>query len=200
MINKKIKLLRKKLKEYNIDGYIVPKNDEFFSEYAAKDRLKIISGFTGSAGLAVILKNKNYLFIDGRYTIQAQQQSGKNFNVIEIHKFLPHKVLKNLTLGFDPNLHTHQQLNLYFKKKVMFKQINKNLVDEIYYIKKNESKNFFSLDTKIAGENFKSKIKKVRSILKSNLCDYLYITAPENVAWILNIRGSDNPNLSLIHI
>ncbi len=194
MINKKIKLLRKKLKEYNIDGYIVPKNDEFFSEYAAKDRLKIISGFTGSAGLAVILKNKNYLFIDGRYTIQAQQQSGKNFNVIEIHKFLPHKVLKNLTLGFDPNLHTHQQLNLYFKKKVMFKQINKNLVDEIYYIKKNESKNFFSLDTKIAGENFKSKIKKVRSILKSNLCDYLYITAPENVAWILNIRGSDNPN------
>ena len=122
MINKKIKLLRKKLKEYNIDGYIVPKNDEFFSEYAAKDRLKIISGFTGSAGLAVILKNKNYLFIDGRYTIQAQQQSGKNFNVIEIHKFLPHKVLKNLTLGFDPNLHTHQQLNLYFKKKVMFKR------------------------------------------------------------------------------
>ena len=194
MINKRIKLLRKKLNEYNIDGYIIPKNDEFFSEYAAKDRLKIISGFTGSAGLAIILKNKNYLFIDGRYTIQAQQQSGKNFKVIEIHKFLPHKVLKNLTLGFDPNLHTHKQLNIYFKKKVMFKQINKNLVDDIYYIKKNESKNFFSLNTKIAGENFKSKIKKVRSILKSNLCDYLYITAPENVAWILNIRGSDNPN------
>ena len=57
MIDKKIKSLRKKFKKYNIDGYIVPKNDEFFSEYAVKDRLKIISNFSGSAGLSIILKN-----------------------------------------------------------------------------------------------------------------------------------------------
>ena len=62
MINKKIKILRKKFKKFNIDGYAIPKNDEFFSEYAVKDRLKTISNFNGSAGLAIILKKKK-LFI-----------------------------------------------------------------------------------------------------------------------------------------
>ena len=56
MIKKKINLLRKLFSRYQIDGYIIPKNDEFFSEYAVKDRLKIISNFSGSAGLAIILK------------------------------------------------------------------------------------------------------------------------------------------------
>ena len=58
MIKNRIKQLTKKFSKYNIDGYIVPKNDEFFSEYASIDRLKIISNFEGSAGLAVILKKK----------------------------------------------------------------------------------------------------------------------------------------------
>ena len=72
MIKKKLNILKKKFISLGIDGYIVPKNDEFFSEYSQKDRLKVISNFSGSAGYAVILKNKNYLFVDGRYTIQAQ--------------------------------------------------------------------------------------------------------------------------------
>ena len=59
MISKRIKLLKKKFSKYNIDGYVVPKNDEFFSEYATQDRLKNISNFTGSAGLAIITKKKN---------------------------------------------------------------------------------------------------------------------------------------------
>ena len=57
-MNKIIKILRKKFKDYNIDGYVIPKNDEFFSEYAKKDRLKIVSNFSGSAGIAIILRNK----------------------------------------------------------------------------------------------------------------------------------------------
>tara|TARA_Y100000389_G_scaffold5161_1_gene4868 strand:+ start:304 stop:492 length:189 start_codon:yes stop_codon:yes gene_type:complete len=61
-MTKKIKALRKKLKIHNIDGYVVPKNDEYFTEYSKINRLKIISNFSGSAGLAIILKNKNYLF------------------------------------------------------------------------------------------------------------------------------------------
>ena len=82
MINKRIKILRDKFNKYEIDGYIIPKNDEFFSEYAVKDRLKNISNFTGSAGLAIVLKKTNYLFVDGRYTIQAKQQSGNHFKII----------------------------------------------------------------------------------------------------------------------
>jgi Xaa-Pro aminopeptidase len=66
MISYKINTLRKKFKKFNIDGYLVPKNDEFFSEYAENNRLRAISGFTGSAGLAIILKKKNYLFVDWR--------------------------------------------------------------------------------------------------------------------------------------
>ena len=64
MIKKRIETLRKKFDEFDIDGYVIPKNDEFFSEYAQKDRLKIISNFTGSAGFAIILKKKK-LFIRG---------------------------------------------------------------------------------------------------------------------------------------
>ena len=67
---------KSKFKKNKIDGYVIPKNDEFFSEYSENDRLKIISNFSGSAGYSVILKNKNYLFVDGRYTLQANNQSG----------------------------------------------------------------------------------------------------------------------------
>ena len=194
MIDKRIKQLRNKFNQFNIDGYIVPKNDEFFSEYAVIDRLKIISNFSGSAGLAVVLRKNNYLFVDGRYTIQAQQQSGKQFKIIEIHKFLPHKIIQNLTLGFDPSLLTRKQLNVYFGNSLMLKQINKNLIDEIYKEKPSKTKTFFSLNNKVAGETFKSKLNKIRNILKLNKADYLFVSAPENVAWALNIRGSDNPN------
>ncbi len=62
MIAKRIKQLKSKFNKFKIDGYVIPKNDEFFSEYAAKDRLKIISDFTGSAGFAIILKKKK-LFV-----------------------------------------------------------------------------------------------------------------------------------------
>jgi Xaa-Pro aminopeptidase len=134
------------------------------------------------------------LFVDGRYTIQAQQQSGKQFKIIEIHKFLPHKIIKNLTLGFDPSLLTRKQLNVYFGNSLMLKQINKNLIDEIYKEKPSKTKTFFSLNNKVAGETFKSKLNKIRNILKLNKADYLFVSAPENVAWALNIRGSDNPN------
>ena len=194
MISKRIKQLINKFNQFNIEGYIIPKNDEFFSEYAAINRLKIISNFSGSAGLAIVLRKNNYLFVDGRYTIQAQQQSGKQFKIIEIHKFLPHKIIKNLTLGFDPSLLTRKQLNAYCGNSLTLKQIDKNLIDEIYKEKTSKMKTFFSLNNKVAGETFKSKINKIRSILRSNKADYLFVSAPENVAWVLNIRGSDNPN------
>jgi len=91
-----MKSLKKLFKRYKIDGYIVPKNDEYFNEYvrSSKDRLKFVSSFSGSAGFALILKNKNYLFVDGRYTVQARYQSGKKFEVITIPNKLPRDVLK----------------------------------------------------------------------------------------------------------
>ena len=62
MISNRINTLISKFNKYNIDGYIIPKNDEFFSEYSANDRLKAISNFSGSAGYSIILKNKNFFY------------------------------------------------------------------------------------------------------------------------------------------
>ena len=193
MINKKIKILREKLRVHDIDGYIIPKNDEFFSEYAVKDRLKIISNFNGSAGLAIVMKERNYLFVDGRYTIQAKNQSGNQFKIIEIHKFLPKDILKNLRLGFDPSLFTKKNLNSKFGDSLKLIPIINNLIDEIYETKDSKRKLFYSLTNKSVGENHKSKINKISNILKKKKADYLFISSPENVAWLMNIRGYDNP-------
>ena len=92
----KIKKLKKILIREKIDGYIIPKNDEFYAEYIPKynDRLNFISGFTGSYGFALILKEKNYLFVDGRYTLQANNQSGKFFKIMTIPDQMPSDILK----------------------------------------------------------------------------------------------------------
>jgi len=193
-MNKRIHLLRKKFKKYNIDGYIVSKNDDYFTEYSKINRLEIISNFTGSAGLAIILKKKNFLFTDGRYTIQSQIESGKNFKIINYDKIVNFDLVKNLTLGIDPKLFTYEQIKKFFLKNNKIKFITKNLIDEIKSKKIKDNFKFFSLDKKIVGESSKSKISKIAKYLENNKSDYLFVSAPENVAWILNIRGGDGPN------
>ena len=189
-----IKKLRNKFKKHNIDGYVIPKNDDYFTEYSKINRLKIISNFSGSAGIAVILKNKNYLFTDGRYTIQSQLESGKNFKIYGFEKLLNCNLFKNLTLGIDPKLFTNTQIKNYFLKNNKIKSINKNLIDEIKKQKNNLDIPFYSLNKNIVGESVNSKINKISKYLKKNKSDYIFISAPENVAWILNIRGNDIPN------
>jgi Xaa-Pro aminopeptidase len=193
-MNKEVKALRKKFKEYDIDGYIIPKNDDYFTEYSKINRLKIISNFSGSAGLAVVLKDKCYLFTDGRYTIQSEMESGKYFKVISYENITNCKLFKNLTLGLDPKLFTHEQIKKYFLKHNKIKFLSNNLIDEIKTQKGIKKIPFFSLNDKITGENQKSKINKIVNYLKRNKADNLFVTAPENVAWILNIRGGDGPN------
>ena len=193
MIENKIRILKEKFKKFGIDGYIVPKNDEYFSEYAKNDRLKNISNFSGSAGIAIILKKNNYLFVDGRYTIQAQQESVENFKIIEIHKKLPHNIIKYCNLGYDPKLFTSKNLKDYFSNNNLI-SIDDNLIDQIFKFKEISTKPFYSLGKKIVGETHQSKISKISNYLKLNNADYLFISAPENVAWLLNIRGYDNPN------
>jgi len=125
-MNKKIQILRNKFKKYNIDGYIIPKNDDYFTEYSKINRLKIVSNFSGSAGLAVVLKNKNYLFTDGRYTIQSQIESGKNFKIMNYEKIFNSNLFNNLTLGIDPKLFTYDQIKKKFIKKSKIRFIDNN--------------------------------------------------------------------------
>ena len=189
-----IKELRSKFKKYEIDGYVIPKNDDYFTEYSKLNRLEVISNFSGSAGLAIILKNKNYLFTDGRYTIQSKIESGKNFKIYGFEKLINCSLFKNLTLGIDPKLFTNTQIKNYFLKHNKIKYIEKNLIDEIKKQKEHTSIPFFSLDKNIVGESINSKLNKITKYLKKNKCDYIFISAPENVAWTLNIRGGDGPN------
>ena len=195
----KINQLRNILNQQNCDGYLIPKNDEYFGEYVPKnkDRLKFISGFTGSAGLALILKNKSYLFVDGRYTLQAKAEINKNFEICEIPKNKPHYILKNLnkkiTLGFDPKLFTSSTLkNIISNSLIKPKPINNNLIDIIWKNKKKINNNkFYILEEKYHGENYLDKISKVSKFLKLKDIHYLLTTATENISWLLNIRGSD---------
>ena len=193
MIKKKINKLREQFKKFGIDGYIIPKNDEFFSEYAKNDRLRYISNFTGSAGYAVILKSKNYLFVDGRYSIQAKIESGKHFKILDYFKIINTNVFKNLNIGIDPTLFTSEQIKKFFFKNNKVTNINENLIDSIQKIQNKKSLPFYSINEKISGESHLQKISKVANYLKKNKSDYLFVTAPENIAWLLNIRGYDNP-------
>ncbi len=193
----KIKKLITKFKEHNLDGYLVPKNDEFFSEYVPeyKDDLKFISNFSGSYGLALILKKKNFLFVDGRYTVQANQQSGKNFKIVQLPLFNNKKLnIKNKKIGFDPKLFNENFIK-YFSRKLEAKFIatNTNLVKTLnkrkYKIKKNK---FYNLDKSITGLNCSKKIQNLREKHFNKKIDLMLITSSENIAWLLNIRGHDS--------
>jgi len=194
---KKIIELRKLFKQFNLDGYIVPKNNNFFGEYVPKseDNLKYISNFTGSAGFAVILKNINLMFVDGRYTTQANIQCGKNYKIFTIPKECPSNICndKNLNLGFDPRLHTENSLNRFFNNSfIKLKPINENLIDLLWKRKKYLNiKPFYLIKDLDAGEKLESKLSKLSKLIKLNKQDYLFTTASENIAWLLNIRGHD---------
>ena len=182
-----------------MDGYLIPKNDEFFNEYVPlhQDDLQYVTNFSGSSGLALILKKRNFLFVDGRYTVQANNESGRNF------KILPHPLLikksnlklKNNRIGFDPKL-----FNEYFMKKFAKKlgfesiAVNNNLVKLVREKKKNfkNKKKFYVLDKKVAGKSCLSKVKNLKKYFIQNKIDIMFVTSSENIAWLLNIRGHDS--------
>ena len=199
-ISKKIKMIKdikNFIKSNKLDGYLISKNDTYFTEYSNINNLAKVTNFSGSAGFSLILKNVNYLFVDGRYTLQAKKQSGKNFKILEIPHIWPKDLpnLENLKIGFDPKLFTEKTLEKYFEGKV-------NLIPRQFNFKnniKNKSKKIFILNNSITGESSNSKIKKIKNYLIKNKIDYLYCSAGENVNWLLNIRGKDLPNSPLVN-
>ncbi len=194
----KIEKLKKIFKREKVDGYIIPKNDEFFGEYIPKynDRLNFITDFTGSYGFALVLKNKNYLLIDGRYTLQAKNQSGDNFEIVTFPNKMPKEIFKDkkFTIGYDPKLLTKNFFNFFFKKtNIKFLPLEENLIDRIWQRKKSiKVKNFYALPDNFSNLNYNSKIKKITYNLKKKNADYQFISASENCAWLLNIRGFDS--------
>ena len=196
----KLKKIRQIINFYKLDGYIVPKNDEFFGEYihVSKDRLKFISSFSGSAGIGLIMQNQAFIFVDGRYTLQAKRECNSRFKIVKIHKKKPKKLfskIKNkINIGFDSKLHTTLSLKTLFKsKKINLIPFENNLIDKIWKNKPKQSlKKFYILNNKNTGENYKNKVRKVIKLMKKISVNKLLITAPENIAWLMNIRGNDS--------
>ncbi len=189
--------IKKLLKKNNLDAYIIPKNDEFFSEYAFPNRLKAVSNFSGSAGFAIITKSTNYLFVDGRYLIQSKLESGKNFQIYEIPYKYPKDILNKYRfnkIGYDPKLFTASSIKKYFGYNFQMISLETNPIDQILNYKSKVEKFFFRISDKIVGESVSSKINRLYKILKKNNSENIFVSAPENVAWLINIRGNDNPN------
>ena len=137
----KINKLKNNLGKYNLDGYLIPKNDEFFNEYVSqyKDDLKYISNFSGSYGLALILKKNNFLFVDGRYSVQANIQSGKSFKIITLPIKQINLHIKNKKIGFDPKLFNEQTIKQFSKTLgVVCEAVNDNFIK---LIKKKKNRN-----------------------------------------------------------
>mgnify|MGYP000011445258 FL=1 len=190
--------IKKSLITQNLDGYAVPKNDEFFQEYSNPNILEHITNFKGSAGLALITKKENILFVDGRYTTQAKKEAGRNFKIIETNKESVKKIITSynfvMRIGYSPKLFTSLSLEKIFGKNCQMvpqSQEIKKFIKNKYNKKTNL---FYTLGKNIVGETVKSKINRLNRVLKKKRIDNIYISSPENVAWLLNIRGRDNPN------
>ena len=197
---KKLIIIKTLLKNNNLDGYLIPSFDEFQNEFSPNclNRLKWLSGFTGSNGLILITLSKTYFLTDGRYITQAKNQLISDYSVHDIQTFhqtfFDCNIIK-LVIGYDPMIFTKRYI-LYFhqycllnEKKVEIKPIRHNIVDLIWKRKIEFSTiTPFSVDLKYTYESVAEKLQKV---LKSFDTDYIFITSSENICWLLNTRGCD---------
>lgn len=206
IVNEKLEVLRKLMNEKNIQAYIIVTDDFHSSEYVGayfKVR-EYLSGFTGSAGTLVVLNNEAALWTDGRYFIQAEEQlkdstiklmkSGQP-DVPDIIEYLYNKLDDGDTIGFDG-----RTVSNYFAGKLIDSLKEKNiklsyqidLADKIWTDRPPLSKEpVWELDVKYSGLTRKEKLKSIRSKMEENNTDFLLLTALDEIAWLLNLRGND---------
>lgn len=183
-----------------IDGYILPSTDEYMNEYVPEynQRLKWLTGFTGSNGFFLMIKKKYYFFTDGRYILQAKNEIDKNIKILNISD---KSFLYWLSLNiFKRKLCIDSKINriVFIKKLKAILKSNENklvinssnLIDKVWIDRTfDEPKKIFFLPKTISGISSQDKIKKIKK--KFQEYDFLFLTSPESIAWLLNIRGGD---------
>jgi len=202
--------LRKLLKEKKIDAFYVPHADEFQSEYLAPyaERLAWLTGFTGSAGSAVIMQDAAAFFTDGRYTLQAQEQvNSKDYEIYNIADQKPLEWLfdnlhEGQSVGFDGWLMTPAEFKM-FDSKLSQKNIKlcaiKNPIDTLWQDQPSPPNSFAQPHLiEFSGEESKSKRLKIAADLKTSGIDKILITSLDSIAWLLNIRGNDLPHTPVL--
>ena len=206
----RVAALRRELANRKIDGFLVPRTDEYQGEYVAPyaERFYWLTGFSGSAGLAIILKNKAALFVDGRYTLQVRDQVNTDlFDIAQIPEtrpaiWLAKHIKKGQRIGYDPKLHTVSAIkrleSAIEKTGAVLLAVKSNPIDAIWSDQPLRPLTPISLHAlKYAGESAADKIARLKKALKSDNQDAAILTHPESIAWAFNIRGEDVPHTPL---
>ena len=205
----KVEKLRQVLTKKKLDGFIIPHNDRFQGEFLSYEdlRLEWISGFSGSAGLAIIMKDKAAIFVDGRYEKQSTLEvDNKIFETIPISDLTINGWINNnykdlkIRIGFDPWLFsvTHfYEIKINLNNNIILKP-SSNLIDIVWKNKEKEVKNdFFIHPLKYSGLKKEKKIEVILNEMEENY-DCILFTKPESICWMLNIRGKDYPHNPLL--
>lgn len=203
----RLEQLRSGFDDAGIDALLVPRSDRFQGEYVPESeaRLAWLTGFTGSAGIALVLRDSAHVFVDGRYTAQVRQE-------VDLDHFTPEDLIKNpprlwleqnapqgIRIGIDPWLHTLAEIRALEKavQKIngTLVRLESNPVDAIWRDRPAEPVGAISIQSdEFAGRPAGEKLEQVTGAVKEAAADTCVITDPSSVAWIFNIRGSDVPH------
>ena len=205
----RLRALRGEIERLGLDGFIVPRSDEHQGEYVApsSERLAWTSGFTGSAGLAVVLRDTAAIFIDGRYTLQAEAEVPLGlFHHCLLNDVTPTSwIAKNLPtgakLGYDSWLLTPGQVSRF---QVACKNAGAELtalapdaanpIDAVWTDRPAAPTSKVVIhDDAFAGQSFAEKLKQVADDLKAQKIDTAVLTQTDSISWLLNMRGNDVP-------
>lgn len=201
---KHLPLIREALEAADLDGLYVPHEDEFQNEYQpeANQRLAWATGFTGSAGAAFILKDKAWVFADGRYTIQVVEQVDKAlFSIADFAPpgpwdFISELDLTGLTIGYDPQLMTPATASglkaALTDAGASIKAVTRNPIDKAWKGRPRQPMAKVAPHSlHYAGESSADKRERLAAELRKKGLDAAIITAPHSIAWLFNIRGGD---------
>lgn len=213
MIQERLKALREEMKKRNIDIYVVPTSDFHESEYVGEHfkARRFITGFTGSAGTAVITMTEAGLWTDGRYFVQAENQlKGSTVTlyrmgeegVPKVDEFIADKLPQGGCLGFDGRVVNGtwgKKLEKTASEKQASLHVNEDLIDLIWSDRPALSKEpLFLLEEKYTGKSTKEKMADLRKVMKEEGANVHILTSLYDIAWLLNIRGGDIESVPVV--
>ncbi|MDH5748952.1 MAG: aminopeptidase P family protein [Rhodospirillales bacterium] len=194
------------MKRRNLDGFLIPRSDEFQGEYVScrSERLAWLTGFTGSAGLAIVLQTKIILFVDGRYTLQAKTETDgrlceiRHLNAEPPADWIAASFPARGRLGYDPWLHAPRDIERYEpaceKVGAALVACDDNPVDAVWPDQPPPPISpVVPHPIRYAGRPNTDKQLEVAALLRRDGVDAVVVTAPDSVAWLLNLRGGDVP-------
>ncbi|EKA7375157.1 aminopeptidase P family protein [Vibrio parahaemolyticus] len=206
----RVNAIREWLAQHNIDALLIPHEDEYLGEYvpAHNERLHWLTGFTGSAGAAVITQHKAAIFVDGRYTVQVTKQVPNELfeyrHLIEepALDWIQDNLTANASVAIDPRMHSSAWLDMAQAKlagKLELNILSSNPIDELWHDRPAPVVSDVRLmPTEAVGQSSESKRKEIAQLVAKAGADSAVITALDSICWLLNVRGLDVSRLPVL--